>query len=502
MDPITVDLPDEAATRRLGADLALALKPGDCLALSGGLGAGKSTLARSLIRATADDPELEVPSPTFTLVQSYELRFPVAHFDLYRLGDPSELVELGLDECLATGAALVEWPENAGDALPETAVRLTIEGSGDGRRVRIEGSEPAMERIGRTLRIRRFLDKAGLAGAERRYLLGDASPRAYEVVRDGKDGSAILMNAPRFPPGPIVRDGKPYTRLAHIAEDVRPFVAIDRWLRSRGFSAPEILSADLEDGLLLIEDLGREGVLDASGNPIAERYAATIDVLAALHRQPAPRTIDLEDGTAYSIPPFDPVAMGIEVEQLLTWYVPWKLGEEASASMAGEFSAIWAELVARAQASEQHLLLRDVHSPNLFWLPQREGLARIGLIDFQDAMIGPTAYDVASLVQDARVTVGEDLQERLVTRYVATRAFDADFDAARFRESLAIMGAQRLTKILGIFVRLKVRDGKPDYLRHLPRLETYLATTLRHPVLHPLRDWYERSGILARESRS
>jgi tRNA threonylcarbamoyl adenosine modification protein YjeE len=499
MNPIIVDLPDEAATRRLGADLALALKPGDCLALSGELGAGKSTLARSLIRAMADDADLEVPSPTFTLVQPYELRFPVAHFDLYRLSDPSELDELGLDECLSTGAALVEWPENAGERLPETAVRLRIEGS-NGRRITIDGPAPAMERIGRTLRIRRFLDKAGLAEAERHYLLGDASPRAYEIIREENGNSAILMNAPQFPPGAIVRDGKPYTQLAHIAEDVRPFVAIDHWLRSNGFSAPEILDADLDDGLLLIEDFGREGMLDASGNPIAERYGATIDVLAALHRRPAPRTIDLDDGTAHSIPPFDATAMGIEVEQLLAWYVPWKLGGELSAAMADEFSAIWAQLIARAQASEQHLLLRDVHSPNLFWLPERKGIARIGLIDFQDAMIGPTAYDVASLVEDARVTVGEELQEQLVTRYVAARSFDTGFDARGFRESLAIMGTQRLTKILGIFVRLKVRDDKAGYLRHLPRLETYLARALRHPVLHPLRDWYERSGILARES--
>ena len=225
-------------------------------------------------------------------------------------------------------------------------------------------------------------------------------------------------------------------------------------------------------------------------------------MLAALHRQPAPRVIDLCDEAAYAIPPFDAVAMGIEVEQLATWFVPWKLGHALSDQAAREFAEIWAQLIMRAQMSEQHLILRDVHSPNLFWLPRRAGIARIGLIDFQDAMIGPTGYDVASLVQDARVTIGEELQEQLVMRYVATRAFDAGFEAGAFRESLAIMGAQRLTKILGIFVRLKVRDGKAGYLRHLPRLEAYLVATLRHPVLHPLRDWYERSGILARESRS
>lgn len=501
MVQIVVDLPDEAATAELGADLALALKPGDCVALAGALGAGKSALARSLIRAMADDPELDVPSPTFTLVQTYDLRFPVAHFDLYRLTDPEELDELGLDECLANGAALVEWPENGGSAIPATAILLRIEGLDEGRRVTVEGPAAAMDRIRRTLRIRRFLESVGRRGAQRCYLLGDASPRAYETVRDGAGGSTILMNAPRFKPGPVVRDGKPYTQLAHIAEDVRPFVTLDGWLREHGFSAPEILAADIEDGLLLIEDFGRQGVLDEHGAPIAERYAAAIDVLAALHRQPVPNTIEAGVAGGYAVPPFDSTAMAIEVEQLLSWYVPWKLGNAPSQAIVAGFEAIWAELIARAQAAEHHLLLRDVHSPNLFWLPERAGAARIGLIDFQDAMIGPTAYDVASLVQDARVTIGEALQEELVVRYVAARAFDEGFDAEAFRESLAIMGVQRLTKILGIFVRLKVRDGKAGYLRHLPRLEHYLATALCHPVLHPLRDWYERSGILARESR-
>ena len=145
-EPLTIRLADEAATIRLGEDLALALKPGDCLALSGDLGAGKSTLARAFLRAMADDPDLEVPSPTFTLVQSYDLRIPVAHFDFYRMGDASEIDELGFDEALANGICLVEWPEMAADELPVSRIHLTLTHDGDGRLALIEAEAPQRDR--------------------------------------------------------------------------------------------------------------------------------------------------------------------------------------------------------------------------------------------------------------------------------------------------------------------------------------------------------------------
>ncbi|HET7412006.1 MAG TPA: tRNA (adenosine(37)-N6)-threonylcarbamoyltransferase complex ATPase subunit type 1 TsaE [Pararhizobium sp.] len=501
MPPIVIDLIDENAMIRLGEDLALALRPGDCLALSGALGAGKSTLARALIRALAGDPALDVPSPTFTLVQTYDLRFPIAHFDLYRIADPAELDELGIDEALFAGAALVEWPENAGAALPADAVTIRIEEHRRGRRVTIGGPEAFLRRIGRSLEIRAFLGQAGRGEAERRYLVGDASPRAYETIRPPAGPPLILMNAPPLPFGPILRDGKRYTQIAHIAEDARSFVAIDGLLRSYGLSAPEIIASDLDEGLILLEDFGSEGVLDADGRPIPERYEAAIDVLAVLHRHAPRSSLPLPTGERYEIPLFDRAAMAIEVEQILEWYVPWKAGATLDQASRAEFLALWDRLIDLAQASEQNVLLRDVHSPNLFWLPERPGAARIGLIDFQDAMIGPTAYDVASLVQDARVTVEPELAGRLIERYIMHRhEQSAGFDGEAFEATLAIMAAQRVTKILGIFVRLKLRDGKPGYLRHLPRLERYLAANLDHPVLHPLRDFYSRVGILPNES--
>jgi tRNA threonylcarbamoyl adenosine modification protein YjeE len=237
--PLTVELADPEATVRFAEDVSLALQQGDCLCLSGDLGAGKSTFARALIRAIADDPDLEAPSPTFTLVQSYELRLPVAHMDLYRLGSPDELDELGLDDALGEGVALIEWPEKALELLPEDRVMIRFDGIGDSRTLAISGPAAFTARLERSRAARAFLEANLGTRVIRRHLQGDASSRTYETIRPQDGDPVILMNAPRKPDGPPVRDGLPYSQIAHLAEDVVPFVAIAGWLRSRGFAAPE-----------------------------------------------------------------------------------------------------------------------------------------------------------------------------------------------------------------------------------------------------------------------
>ncbi len=498
----SLPLPDEAATERLAEDIAVALAPGDVVRLEGDLGAGKTTLARALLRALADDPELEVPSPTFTLVQTYAAgRLTVAHADLYRLTEPAEIDELGLEEARAAGVVLVEWPERGGDAFADADITLALD-LGDrpeSRTATLTAAGPAGERLARSLAIRDFLDAAGWTGVARRFLQGDASSRSYERVTAADGRRGVLMNAPARPDGPPVRDGKPYSRIAHLAEDVRPFVAMAVALADRGLSAPRIHAADLAHGLLLTEDLGHE-VVAPGGAPDPERYGVAVDLLAAFHAEPPPQPVVLSDGTVYAPPPYDAGALAIEVELLLDWYLPHPAGAGAAASpeTAAAFVSLWQGAFDRLETSEQHWAMRDYHSPNLMWLPDRAGIARIGLLDFQDALLGPTAYDLASLAQDARVTVSPDLEERLVERYVfGRRATDPGFDEERFRADYATLAAQRATKILGIFARLDRRDGKPHYLAHLPRVKDYLSRSLRHPVLSDLRLWYETAGVLA-----
>ncbi len=501
MASLTIQLGTTEDTARLGQDLALALKKGDLVLLSGDLGAGKSTLARGLIRTIADDIDYEVPSPTFTLVQSYpELRLPISHVDLYRLSHAEEVDELGLEEALEEGVVLVEWPERAEEALPKQGLSVTFLNEGDGREALIAGDPAMMARLERSLAIRRFLEKSGYVNAERRYLLGDASARGYETLAIDAEPPLILMNSPFNPGGPVLREGKTYMQIAHLSQSVTAFVALDRLLGSRGFAVPEIHASDLENGFLVLENLGNEGIVDATGSPIVERYEASVRLLAGLHRREWPQDIPVAEGYSHHIHSFDRDAMMIEVELLSDWYVPRMRGAPLDSAQKADYVAAWDNVFSQLSNSEQSLLLRDVHSPNILWRGEKRGIARVGLIDFQDAMIGPSAYDVASLVLDARVTINREAQDDLVAAYIEERRlYDPAFDGEAFQKAFAIMAAQRNAKILGIFVRLDERDGKPAYLKHLPRIQAYLNRVLVHPALAPVKEWCEKAGVLVSE---
>ena len=489
-----VALANETATANLMADLALLIGPGDVITLSGDLGAGKTAAARAMIRYLAGDDALEVPSPTFTLAQNYELAFPVLHADLYRINDASELEEIGLSPLPDATLALIEWPERAPDALPGDRIDIALShrpsfGSA-ARAAAITGYGKAAVQVERLRALRQFLEGVGFMDSVRARMPGDASTRSYaRLTTDG--GTVILMNSPPRPDGPVIRDGKSYSALVHLAEDVRPFVAIANGLRERGFSAPAIHHADLDQGFLITEDFGGAGVVEgAPPRPIVERYEAATDVLAALHRDVLPEILPLTPHTSYAIPVFDADALLTEMTLMLDWYLPDRGAEPGDEQRAG-FTTIWRQLLVKPLASPRTWAIRDYHSPNLIWLGERTGISRVGIIDLQDAVLGPVTYDLASLLQDARIDVPEQLELALLTRYIkARRATDDSFDPAECAELYAIMSAQRNTKLLGIFARLNRRDGKPQYLRHQPRIWAYLSRSLAHPALAGLRDWY------------
>jgi hypothetical protein len=300
------------------------------------------------------------------------------------------------------------------------------------------------------------------------------------------------MNSPRRPDGPPVRNGKPYSAIAHLAEDVKPFVALARGLRERGFSAPQIYAADLAEGFLLLEDLGGDGVVEGDPpTPMGYRYQTAVDVLIALHKLTLPDTLPVAPTIDHRIPPYDLDALLIEVELLPDWYLPYR-GAPPTAAERESYLALWREALAPVLDMRPTWVLRDFHSPNLLWLPDRAGIARIGLLDFQDALMGPAAYDLASLLQDARVDVPDEMEIELLGRYVrARRDAEPDFDIADFVRLYSTLAAQRASKILGIFARLDRRDGKPQYLRHLPRVWNYLRRSLAHAALSPLEAWYQ-----------
>jgi tRNA threonylcarbamoyl adenosine modification protein YjeE len=488
-------LANEAATAHLMADLALLINAGDVITLSGDLGAGKTAAARAMIRYLAGDETLEVPSPTFTLVQGYDLPpFPLVHADLYRVNDASELEEIGLSPLPEGAAALIEWPERAPGALPMDRIDIALShrpalGS-TARAAVITGHGKAAAQVERLKALREFLDGAGFADAKRQRMAGDASTRSYARLARN-DGFVILMNSPKRPDGPAVYDGKPYSAAVHLAEDVKPFVAIANGLRERGFSAPAIHHADLDAGFLITEDFGNEGFVEGDPPaPIPERYQAATDMLAALHRLPLPETLALAPGISYTIPAFDTDALLVEIGLMPEWYLPDR-DATPTAELRDEFIIKWRELLAKPAAAAKTWAMRDFHSPNLLWLDARADIAKVGIIDFQDAVLGPAAYDLVSLLQDARIDVPEALELAMLTRYIKARlASDDAFDPAAFAELYAIMSAQRNTRLLGTFARLNRRDGKPQYLKHQPRIWTYLNRSLDHPALSGIRAWY------------
>ncbi len=497
----TIELANPSETRLFAQVLSLQLRNGDVVALRGDLGAGKTTLARHLIRAFAADDELEVPSPTYALMQSYNTsRFDVCHYDLYRLADADELYELGFPDNLENAVSIIEWPELAAEVLPDNRIEVYLS---ELRRDEIDCRTARLTAVGiSAARMRRaantwfFLKswcrEAQLCGDEihMRYLQGDASARSYARLQM-PNRSLMFMDTPPQPDGPPIRDGLSYSRIAHLAEDIRPFIAIGAELHRRGCRVPETYHVEAEKGFAIIEDLGPAvfGDLIAQGHDIEPLYRQACDVLVHLGTSGPPAEVS-GYGCRHRMPVFDQGAMEIEVQLLLDWFVPFATGRQAADTERRTFLDIWHRNLDRLE-QQKAWILRDFHSPNLLWLPEREGVARVGLIDYQDAMIGHRAYDVVSLLQDARLDVSEDAEQRLLRYYLdQMRATGQSCDESDFRYAYALLGAQRNTKILGIFARLAKRDGKSQYLRHIPRLCRYLRRCLEHPELKDIRAWF------------
>ncbi len=482
------------------ADLvAITVRKGDYVALSGDLGAGKTTFARFLISNMAEGLA-EIPSPTFAIVQHYETpRLPIWHFDFYRISDGSEALELGLEEALDDGLALGEWSEQLEDYLPKERLDIALtehETNPDLRNVTLTAfGQDWQNRLNRLARIDAFLEKHGWSTAKITYLQGDASARSYARLY-GEKGQAVLMNAPKMPDGPPIRDdGKTYSDLAHLAEDIKPFIAVGNALAAAGFTTPNFFAFDLEVGLILLEDLGNDvyGSLIANGAEPKPLYSAAVDVLAGLAQSVLPDTLPVEGTADYILPKCTADVLAIEIELLPDWFYPAIAGQAINADDLAQFYAAWRPLLAQVAEDTSHWMLRDFHSPNLLELEGKEARQKVGIIDFQDALAGNTAYDLVSLLQDARLDISEGLETELFAQYCSLRQkAEPGFDKARFASDYAILGAQRNTKILGIFARLAKRDNKPAYLVHIPRISTYLERNLQHPDLANLKAWYDK----------
>ena len=308
-----------------------------------------------------------------------------------------------------------------------------------------------------------FLANAGWAGAQIKVLAADASFRTYYRVTLN-DRSAVLMDAP--PP----------------KEDIRPFVTVARYLGQLGFSAPKILAEDERRGFLLLEDLGDDTytrALAAGGDP-QQLYDIAVDTLVHLHELSSASTVPA------AIPAYDMDRLMAEVMLFADWYLP-AVGIDLSPAVRDHHEAAWRTVFAEIAERRETLVLRDFHVDNLMWLPNRSATARCGLLDFQDALLGARAYDLMSLIEDARRDIDPKHVDRMIARYVAACG---DVRENELRRDIAILGAGRHAKVIGIFTRLQRRDGKAQYLVHIPRVWRLLERALGHPALAPVSTWF------------
>jgi aminoglycoside/choline kinase family phosphotransferase len=244
----------------------------------------------------------------------------------------------------------------------------------------------------------------------------------------------------------------------------------------------------------LLEDFGDRvfGQEIENGTPQSELWRTATEALLVLSTLPVPDEIALADGGLHRVPLQDRAVLGIEVELLPDWYWPAVHRKPVPSDVRNEFMKIWEGIFSRLASERKGWVLRDYHSPNLVWLPDREGFRRAGLLDFQDALRGSLAYDLVSLLQDARLDVPVALEADLLAHYLRMRgAIEPTFDPDGFRFAYAALGVQRNTKILGIFARLAMRDGKRAYLRHIPRIWRYVTRGSAHPDLADLRNWFD-----------
>jgi aminoglycoside/choline kinase family phosphotransferase len=317
--------------------------------------------------------------------------------------------------------------------------------------------------VDRSRVIETFLDDAGWRGAERRHLAGDASFRRYERIHLAGQ-TAVLMDAP--PP----------------QDDVGPFIAMTNHLRGLGYSAPALLHEDTENGFLLLEDLG-DGTFTnalAAGADETALYEAATDVLIDLHRRAA------GDAIPAGLAPYDETKLLDEALLLTDWYLPRATGRDTPAEVRSAYEDIWRSALNMLNDISPTLVLRDFHADNLLWLPDRAGVTACGLLDYQDAVAGPPAYDLMSLLEDARRDSTPGLAEKMIDRYLAALP---DVDRDTFMTGYKILAAQRHCKVIGIFTRLLVRDDKPDYLAHIPRVWRLLDAACTLPELAPLANW-------------
>ena len=309
-----------------------------------------------------------------------------------------------------------------------------------------------------------FLFKSDWDQANRQSIASDASGRTYERLTLNSR-NAILMNAP-------------YSA----GEDVKPFIAVTHMLKKLNLSAPIIYNKDIKNGFLLLEDLGDSLfslLCEKSPKIEDEIYNSAINLLLHIHKNPAPENLLKYD-----------INILIKESNLLTdWYLPNAIGNPLSETLKKEFQNILSKTFSKIPSNNPVLVMRDYHAENLIWLPKRSGINRVGLLDYQDALAGHPAYDLVSLLEDARRDTSSDLQTNMINKYIS----NSDLNREEFLMAYNLLGAQRNIKIIGIFSRLSLRDKKSNYINLIPRVWNHLMNNLNHEACSDLKQWVNKN---------
>ena len=319
--------------------------------------------------------------------------------------------------------------------------------------------------------IEAFLRAAGWHEAVRQPITGDMSYRRYERLLRGSD-NALLMDAP-----------------PEYGEDCIPFEVLCRYLKEHGFSTPEILAADLDQGFMIIEDLGN-GIyarLMEQGSREEDLYELAIDTLIKLQKIPAPSELMSSCGNKFIVPSYTQSVLVEEVQLFAKWFLPAVTGRPVDPCFLQQFVELWRDLAPLAVAENPVLVHRDYHAENIMLLPERQGVARLGILDFQDGVTGHPAYDLVSLLEDARRDVDNSLAEKLKKRFLEA----TDYDVQPFNTSYAVIGAQRNLRIVGVFARYWLRRGIDRNLKLIPRVFGYIEQDLQHPALAGLKEFLD-----------
>lgn len=458
--------------------LAPILEKGTLLALNGEIGSGKTTLSKYLINYLTSTRIEEISSPTFNLHQTYSNQdLIISHYDFYRIDTPHELEELDISDSIKNNVTIIEWANKFPSVLPKDHIEIQIINKSDKRDYKIFFHGKYEKVILAHKNRLNFLSNSGLNIRKITNMKGDASKRKYFRVYDGVK-NFVLMDA-----------SEEIRKKTKTTKSIKDFIIIDKYLDNIGLRVPKIYGYDIKNQLILEEDLGLTTYNELYLKLNFEKLITpAIESLLILVHSNYTNINDL-NGNAIEPNKFDKKIFIHEAKLFIDYYWPYARSSICPEEKKYEFLSIIEKMFSDL-SPDRTLILRDYHSPNLHYLENEKGHRKCALIDFQDALLGHPLYDLVSLAQDARVTISEVKEKYIIDAFKQKFLFkNFQFGNSSFNEQYQILATQRSLKILGIFARLSLLEGKNNYIIHMPRIINYIRRSMNCSLLDNLTKW-------------